>query len=72
MSLGATDRMRVRTSSLCRGLLGAVTGYSALRRRGLFLALTTLAVGLVAYRFVFESTFFANRVIIDRPVLFFT
>jgi branched-chain amino acid transport system permease protein len=34
-------------SALLVGLLGAVTGYSALRRRGLFLALTTLAVGLV-------------------------
>jgi branched-chain amino acid transport system permease protein len=52
------------------GLLGAVTGYSALRRRGLFLGLTTLAVGLVVYRFVFESPYFASRVIIDRPNLF--
>lgn len=51
------------------GLLGAVTGYSALRRRGLFLGLTTLAVGLVLYRFVFESPFFANRVVIERPTL---
>lgn len=57
-------------ASLIVGLLGALTGYSALRRRGLFLGLTTLAVGLVLYRFVFESPYFASRVIIDRPSLF--
>jgi branched-chain amino acid transport system permease protein len=57
-------------SAILVGLLGAVTGYSALRRRGLFLGLTTLAVGLVLYRFVFESPFFATRVIIHRPRLF--
>ena len=54
-------------SALLVGLLGAVTGYSALRRRGLFLGLTTLAVGLVLYRFVFESPYFSTRVIINRP-----
>jgi branched-chain amino acid transport system permease protein len=57
-------------SSLLVGLLGAVTGYSALRRRGLFLGLTTLAVGLVLYRFVFESPFFSNQVGVERPTLF--
>jgi branched-chain amino acid transport system permease protein len=57
-------------SAILVGLLGAVTGYSALRRRGLFLGLTTLAVGLVLYRFVFESPYFANRVIINRGYLF--
>lgn len=57
-------------AALLVGLLGAVTGYSALRRRGLFLALTTLAVGLVLYRFVFESTYFATQVSITRPTLF--
>src|SRR3954451_22705110 len=57
-------------AALLVGLLGAVTGYSALRRRGLFLGLTTLAVGLVVYRFVFESPFFANGVTINRPNLF--
>jgi branched-chain amino acid transport system permease protein len=56
-------------SALLVGLLGAVTGYSALRRRGLFLGLTTLAVGLVVYRFVFESPFFSNRVTINRPTV---
>src|SRR3954454_12173501 len=57
-------------AALLVGLLRAVTGYSALRRRGLFLGLTTLAVGLVLYRFVFESPYFANRVIVNRTTLF--
>lgn len=57
-------------AALLVGLLGALTGYSALRRRGLFLGLTTLAIGLVLYRFVFESPYFSNRVIITRPSLF--
>lgn len=51
-------------------LLGAVTGYSALRRRGLFLGLTTLAVGLVCYRFIFENPFFSNQVMVNRPSIF--
>ncbi len=57
-------------ASALAALLGALTGYSALRRRGLFLGLTTLAVGLVCYRFIFENPFFANRVVIVRPSLF--
>lgn len=57
-------------SSAIVAVLGGLTGYSALRRRGLFLGLTTLAVGLVLYRFIFESPFFASRVIINRPRLF--
>lgn len=50
-------------------VLGAATGYSALRRKGLFLGLTTLAVGLVIYRFVFESPYFTAQVFVDRPHL---
>lgn len=57
-------------SALLVGLVGAMTGYAALRRRGLFLGLTTLAVGLVVYRFAFENPYFASRVVIDRPRLF--
>lgn len=57
-------------SAVLVGLLGAVTGYSALRRRGLFLGLTTLAVGLVVYRFVFESPYFSTRVLINRASAF--
>src|SRR5207302_3349333 len=35
-------------------LLGVITGWPALRRRGLFLGLTTLAMGLMTYSFVFQ------------------
>lgn len=51
-------------------VLGGIVGYSALRRKGLFLGLTTLAVGLVVYRFMFENPYFASQVIEKRPRLF--
>ncbi len=43
-------------------VLGLVTGYPALRRTGLALALTTLAVGTVASRFVFEEPTFTSGI----------
>ena len=46
--------------TLGAGLLGLITGYPALRRSGLALALTTLAVGTVASRFVFEQPTFTT------------
>lgn len=46
--------------TLGAGVLGFVTGYPALRRSGLTLALTTLAVGTVASRFVFEQPTFTR------------
>ncbi len=50
------------------GVLGLITGYPALRRSGLALALTTLAVGTVASRFVFEQPSFTSGLDI-RPVV---
>jgi branched-chain amino acid transport system permease protein len=41
-------------------VLGLVAGYPALKRKGLFLGLTTLAIGLLAYQFVFSSNVFAG------------
>ena len=41
-------------------VLGIITGYPALRRRGVFLGLTTLAIGVLAYSFVFTSNTFAG------------
>jgi branched-chain amino acid transport system permease protein len=46
--------------TLGAGVLGFITGYPALRRSGLALALTTLAVGTVASRFVFEQPTFTS------------
>jgi branched-chain amino acid transport system permease protein len=52
-------------------LLGLVAGYPALKRRGLFLGLTTLSVGLLAYRAVFTSDVFKTRGLqVPRPGLF--
>jgi len=48
-------------SSILVGFVGAFAGYSALRRRGLFLGLTTLALGLVIYRFIFENPYFLSN-----------
>lgn len=39
---------------------GVLTGYPALRRRGLFLALTTLAFALLIFRFVLQNKDFAG------------
>jgi branched-chain amino acid transport system permease protein len=50
------------------GVLGLITGYPALRRSGLALALTTLAVGTVASRFVFEQPYFTSGLSIRTPV----
>jgi branched-chain amino acid transport system permease protein len=52
------------------GIVGFLTGYPAIRRRGLFLALTTFAVGAVVSRFVFEQPYFTNDVTVNRPSLF--
>lgn len=50
------------------GVLGLITGYPALRRSGLALALTTLAVGTVASRFVFEQPRFTSGLTIRLAV----
>jgi branched-chain amino acid transport system permease protein len=52
------------------GIVGFLTGYPAIRRRGLFLALTTFAVGAVVSRFVFAQPYFTNDVTVNRPSLF--
>ena len=49
-------------------LLGLLAGYPALKRRGLFLGLTTLSVGLLAYNYVFNNQFFKPaNVLTSRP-----
>jgi branched-chain amino acid transport system permease protein len=57
-------------SAILVGLVGALAGFSALRRRGLFLGLTTLAFGLIIDRFMFENPFFLSHLDISRPNLF--
>ncbi|KJE24013.1 amino acid/amide ABC transporter membrane protein 1 and 2 [Frankia torreyi] len=50
--------------------IGLITGYPAIRRRGLTLALTTFAVGAVVSRFVFEQPTFATGLYLDPLSLF--
>jgi branched-chain amino acid transport system permease protein len=56
--------------ALAAGIVGFATGYPAIRRRGLFLALTTFAVGTFVSRFVFQQPYFTNGVTVRRPSLF--
>lgn len=52
------------------GIVGLLTGYPAIRRRGLFLALTTFAVGVAVSRFVFQEPVFTTGITVRRPNLF--
>ncbi|MCW2570452.1 MAG: ABC-type transporter, integral rane subunit [Frankiales bacterium] len=55
---------------LAAGIVGLLTGYPAIRRRGLFLALTTFAVGVTVSRFVFQEPAFTSGLQVQRPALF--
>ncbi|HEX4655750.1 MAG TPA: ABC transporter permease [Mycobacteriales bacterium] len=58
-------------AALAAGAVGFLTGYPAIRRRGLFLALTTFAVGAFVSRFVFAQPYFTNGAeTVHRPSLF--
>jgi branched-chain amino acid transport system permease protein len=51
-------------------LAGIVAGYPALRRKGLFLGLTTLSLGLLIDRFVFQTVIFSgggSGLVVHRP-----
>src|SRR4051794_7262637 len=54
-------------SAILVGVVGALVGFSALRRRGLFLGLTTLAFGLIIDRFIFENPYFLTNMDVSRP-----
>jgi branched-chain amino acid transport system permease protein len=54
-------------------LAGLLAGYPALRRKGLFLGLTTLGLALIIDRFVFNAELFkgpAGALTVERPTLF--
>lgn len=55
---------------IAAGIVGFLTAYPAIRRRGLFLALTTFAVGVTVNRFVFQEPIFTSGVHVERPDLF--
>lgn len=50
--------------------LGLLTGWPAIRRRGLALALTTLAVGTAVSRFVLDQPYATSGVTVARPAGF--
>jgi branched-chain amino acid transport system permease protein len=54
-------------AALAAGIVGFLTGYPAIRRRGIFLALTTFAVGTFVSRFVFQQPYFTNGLEVTRP-----
>lgn len=55
---------------IAAGIVGFLTGYPAIRRRGLFLALTTFAVGAAVSRFVFQQPSATAGLAVRRPGLF--
>ena len=67
---GAPGHAGRATASMIAGL---VAGYPALRRKGLFLGLTTLGLALIIDRFVFNTRLFigpAGALSVRRPSLF--
>src|SRR5947209_5163288 len=54
-------------------IVGLIAGYPALKRKGLFLGLTTLTIGVLAYSLVFTSSIFAKGsagLTVHRPSIF--
>jgi branched-chain amino acid transport system permease protein len=70
LSDGAPELIALVGGMLAAGAIGVLTGYPAIRRRGLFLALTTFAVGVTVSRFVFESPSLTSGIDVRRPSLF--
>jgi branched-chain amino acid transport system permease protein len=70
LSSGAPELVALVGGMLAAGAIGVLTGYPAIRRRGLFLALTTFAVGVTVSRFVFESPSLTSGIDVHRPSLF--
>jgi branched-chain amino acid transport system permease protein len=70
-SAGTPQLLALLIAALAAGAVGFLTGYPAIRRRGLFLALTTFAVGAFVSRFVFSQPYFTNNTeTVQRPSLF--
>ena len=70
VSASTPQLVALLVGAIAAGIVGFLTGYPAIRRRGLFLALTTFAVGAAVSRFVFAQTFFTSDVTVHRPSLF--
>ncbi|HEY3871669.1 MAG TPA: ABC transporter permease [Actinocrinis sp.] len=57
-------------AALLVGVVGVLTGWPIIHRRGLYLALITFAVAVCSSRFVFEQPLFTSGLSIGRPAPF--
>ena len=64
------DLLAILVGALLVIPVGLLTGWPAIRRRGLFLALTTFAVGSVVSRFVFTQSSIVSNVRVSLPAPF--
>lgn len=69
-SADAPESIALLMAVLGAGIVGFLTGYPAIRRRGLFLALTTFAFGAFVNEFVFNQPYFTTGISVNRPALF--
>ncbi|MDX6198558.1 MAG: branched-chain amino acid transport system permease protein livM [Actinomycetota bacterium] len=66
-SASITELPALLCGMVAAGIVGLLTGYPAIRRRGLFLALTTFAVGVMVSRFVFQEPALTSGIEVRRP-----
>ncbi|MEV5973300.1 ATP-binding cassette domain-containing protein [Streptomyces sp. NPDC051921] len=64
---GLPELLALVLAVACVAPLGLLTGWPAIRRHGLALALATLAVGVAVSRFVFAQPYATAGVTLDRP-----
>ncbi|MFF5976363.1 ATP-binding cassette domain-containing protein [Streptomyces sp. NPDC012769] len=67
---GLPELVALGAAVLCVAPLGLLTGWPAIRRHGLALALVTLAVGVAVSRFVFAQPYATAGVALERPAGF--
>ncbi|MCX2182614.1 ATP-binding cassette domain-containing protein [Streptomyces sp. SKN60] len=67
---GLPELVALGVAVLCVAPLGLLTGWPAIRRHGLALALATLAVGVAVSRFVFAQPYATAGVTVSRPAGF--
>ncbi|MER7520593.1 ABC transporter permease subunit [Streptomyces sp. NPDC126499] len=67
---GLPELVALAVAVLCVAPLGLLTGWPAIRRHGLALALATLAVGVAVSRFVFAQPYATAGVTLERPAGF--
>ncbi|MGO4633708.1 ATP-binding cassette domain-containing protein [Streptomyces sp. 2RAF24] len=67
---GLPELVALGTAVLCVAPLGLLTGWPAIRRHGLALALATLAVGVAVSRFVLTQPYATAGLTVSRPAAF--